>query len=119
MDLGLVNPAVRIALDGLMARQQAIANNVANLTTPNYTATNIEFESELKSALETPNATGVMSTTDFMTTEASSAPRDQIGNNVSLEEQTLLGTETNLRLELALRAAEGRFNAVKNVLGGQ
>ena len=30
MDLGLVNPAVRIALDGLMARQEAIAHNVAN-----------------------------------------------------------------------------------------
>ena len=56
MDLGLVNPAVRIALDGLMARQEAIAHNVANLTTPNFTATNVEFESELKSALETPHA---------------------------------------------------------------
>ena len=44
MDFGLVNPAVRIALDGLMMRQEAIANNVANLSTPNYTATNIEFE---------------------------------------------------------------------------
>lgn len=119
MDLGLVNPAVRIALDGLMARQEAIAHNVANLTTPNFTATNIEFESELKSALETPHAAGVSSTADFLTTEASGAPRQQNGNNVSLEEQTLLGSETNLRLELALRAAEGRFNAVKHVIGGQ
>ena len=119
MDLGLVNPAVRIALDGLMARQEAIAHNVANLTTPNFTATNVEFESELKSALETPHAAGVASTADFLTTEASSAPRQQNGNNVSLEEQTLLGSETNLRLELALRAAEGRFNAGKNVIGGQ
>jgi flagellar basal body rod protein FlgF len=69
MDLGLVNPAVRIALDGLMARQEAIAHNVANLTTPNFTATNIEFESELKSALETPHAAWVASTADFLTTE--------------------------------------------------
>jgi len=117
MDLGLVNPAVRIALDGLMARQTAVANNIANLTTPGYTAVNVDFESNLKSALEVPYAAGTASTADFMATEASNTPRKQDGNNVSIEEQTLLGTETNLRLGLALRAAEGRFNAMRDVMG--
>lgn len=117
MDLGLVNPAVRIALDGLMARQTAIANNVANLTTPGFTAVNVEFESTLKSALEAPYPDGTATSDDFMMTQASTAPRRQDGNNVSIEEQTLLGTETNLRLGLALRAAEGRFNAMRDVMG--
>jgi flagellar basal-body rod protein FlgB len=117
MDLGLVNPAVRIALDGLMLRQEAIANNVSNMSTPNYTATNVEFEGALSAALDMP-AIGTATTQDFMSTAASEAPRKQDGNNVSLEEQTLLGTETNLRLELALRAAEGRFNSIRYVLGG-
>lgn len=116
--MGLVNPAVRIALDGLMARQAAIANNVANLSTPNFTAVNVEFESALKSALEEPYPHGPVTSADFMATQPAGTPRKQDGNNVSLEEQTLLGTETNLRLELALRAAEGRFNAVRSVLGG-
>lgn len=118
MDLGLVNPAVSVALDGLMMRQEAIANNVANLTTANYTATNVDFEGALKSALDMPGS-GTASTRSFMSTVASSAERKQDGNNVSLEEQSLLGTETNLRLNLALRAAEGRFNAVRDVLGGR
>lgn len=117
MDLGLVNPAVRIALDGLMMRQEAIANNVSNMSTPNYTATNVEFEGALSAALDMPGI-GTATTQDFMSTAASEAPRKQDGNNVSLEEQTLLGTETNLRLELALRAAEGRFNSIRYVLGG-
>ena len=118
MDLGLVNPAVRIALDGLMMRQEAIANNVSNMSTANYTATNVDFEGALKSALDMPSIEGTATTQSFMSTVASSAPRKQDGNNVSLEGQTLLGTETNLRLELALRAAEGRFNSVRYVLGG-
>ena len=118
MDLGLVNPAVRIALDGLMARQEAVANNIANLSTPNYTAVNVEFESALKSALEAPYPDGTATTADFMSTQPAGTPRKQDGNNVSLEEQTLLGTETNMRLGLALRAAEGRFNAMRTVLGG-
>ena len=117
MDLGLVNPAVRIALDGLMARQTAVAHNIANLTTPGYTAMNVEFESTLQSALEMPYPDGTATSADFMTTQASTAPYRQDGNNVSLEEQTLLGTETNLRLGLALRAAEGRFNAMRDVMG--
>jgi flagellar basal-body rod protein FlgB len=119
VDLGLVNPAVSIALDGLMMRQEAIANNVANMSTANYTATNVDFEGALKSALDMPSIGGTASTRSFMSTVASTAPAKQDGNNVSLEEQALLGTETNLRLNLALRAAEGRFNAVRDVLGGR
>ena len=61
MDLGLVNPAVRIALDGLMARQEAIAHNVANLTTPNFTATNVKFERAEVRSRDSPSA-GVAST---------------------------------------------------------
>ena len=117
MDFGLVNPAVRIALDGLMMRQEAIANNVSNMSTPNYTATNVEFEGALSAAIDMPGS-GSATAQSFVSVIASEAPRMQDGNNVSLEEQTLLGTETNLRLELTLRAAEGRFTAMKNVLGG-
>ena len=119
MDLGLVNPAVRIALDGLMARQEAVANNIANLTTPNYTAVNVEFESALKSALEAPYPDGTATSADFMSTQGTGTPRKQDGNNVSLEEQTLLGTETNMRLGLAMRAVEGRLNSVRDVLGSK
>jgi flagellar basal-body rod protein FlgB len=39
--------AVTSALDGLSARQRAIANNIANVNTPNYHAKRVAFEDAL------------------------------------------------------------------------
>jgi len=116
MDLGLVNPAVRVALDGLTMRQEAIANNVANINTANYTASSVDFESSLQNAVANPNAGFGMSSSSLVTTSLQTGPYDQRGNNVDLEHETLLGTETNLRFQLAIRAAEGRFTQMSNVI---
>ena len=118
MDLGLVNPAVRVALDGLTMRQEAIANNVANINTQNFTASSVDFESALQDAVANPNAGPGMSSGSMVTTSLQTGPYDQRGNNVDLEHETLLGTETNLRFQLAIRAAEGRFTQISNVIKG-
>jgi len=44
--------AMRTALSGLQQRQQAIANNIANVDTPNYKAQAVSFEDALKARLE-------------------------------------------------------------------
>ena len=118
MDLGLVNPAVRVALDGLTMRQQAIANNVANINTSNYTASSVDFESALQNAVDFPGAAPGMSANALVTTSLTNGPYDQRGNNVDLEHETLLGTETNLRFQLAIRAVEGRFTQMSDVIKG-
>ncbi|KXS45247.1 MULTISPECIES: flagellar basal body rod protein FlgB [unclassified Candidatus Frackibacter] len=40
------------ALDGIQLRHQAIANNLANVDTPEYKRRDVDFKSELKAALE-------------------------------------------------------------------
>jgi flagellar basal-body rod protein FlgB len=118
MDLGLVNPAVRVALDGLTMRQEAIANNVANINTANYTASSVDFESALQDAVAYPNVGPGMSSGSTISTSLQTGPYDQRGNNVDLEHETLLGTETNLRYQLAIRAMEGRFTQMSDVIKG-
>ncbi|OHX12070.1 hypothetical protein BI347_00110 [Chromobacterium sphagni] len=49
MQIGSVGEVVPLALDGLVARQQVIAQNIANLNTPGYTPMRVEFESALQS----------------------------------------------------------------------
>ena len=44
--------AVTSALDGLSARQRAIANNIANVNTPNYHAKRVAFENALLRSVE-------------------------------------------------------------------
>ena len=42
----------KLALDGLMMRQQAIASNTANVMTPDYQRKDIVFEDQLQKMLE-------------------------------------------------------------------
>jgi flagellar basal-body rod protein FlgB len=42
---------LRAALSGLAARQRTIANNVANVDTPNFKASEVRFEDALKTAI--------------------------------------------------------------------
>jgi len=47
-------PALLRSLDASMLRQKSIANNVANVNTPGYKRIEVEFETELRKALD-PN----------------------------------------------------------------
>ena len=49
--------AMRTALTGLQQRQQAIANNIANVDTPNYRAKGVAFEDALQAELGGPPKT--------------------------------------------------------------
>ena len=58
MSVGIFNDptakALRTALTGLQMRQQAIANNIANVDTPGYKAQAVSFEDALKAQLAGP-----------------------------------------------------------------
>src|SRR6202035_2277633 len=47
---------LQAAMSGLAARQRAIANNVANIDTPNFKASEVRFEDALTSALRRDSA---------------------------------------------------------------
>lgn len=99
--------ALRSALDGLALRQRAIADNVANLQTPGYHAHVVEFEGALEAAVRTGDGAATA------TLSRSVAATREDGNNVNLDEQTLLNVETNLRYQLATQAVTGTFSSVR------
>ena len=45
----------KLGLDGLMARQNAISANIANVMTPNYQRKEVAFESQLADIIEKDN----------------------------------------------------------------
>lgn len=118
MDDRLVMPALRVALDSLAMRQTVIANNVANINTPGFLATNVDFEAALQSAVDLRPGADASQLSSVATMSTSADPARADGNNVNLDQQTLLGSETNLRFQLALRAVEGRLTAMRDVLRG-
>ena len=55
MSLGMpdaVSSVLATALDGLSARQNVIADNIANVDTPGFRARAVEFESNLAAAIQ-------------------------------------------------------------------
>ncbi|MBN3005504.1 flagellar basal-body rod protein FlgB [Chromobacterium alkanivorans] len=50
MQIASLGETVSRSLDGLVLRQQVIAQNIANLNTPGYTPLRVDFESVLQGA---------------------------------------------------------------------
>ncbi|WP_275407227.1 flagellar basal body rod protein FlgB [Cellulomonas chitinilytica] len=99
--------ALNSALDGLALRQRVIADNVANINTPDFHAKKVEFEDALKKAV------GHGSGAAAATTARSLEPTREDGNNVNLDEETLLNVDTNLRYQLATQAVSGQFSTIR------
>lgn len=98
--------AVRSALDGLAARQRATADNIANINTPHYLASRVDFEGALRQAV------GSGSGSAATTVSQSVAPTREDGNNVNLDVETLSSTDTQLRYQLLTQAASTQLGMV-------
>jgi flagellar basal-body rod protein FlgB len=107
--------ALHAALSGLAQRQRVTADNIANIQTPGFLAGRVDFESSLRGALrsgDTPSVNGGM-------TARSLEPTNTNGNNVNLDQETVIATETGLRYQLALNALDGKYNVLRSALRTQ
>lgn len=94
-------------MDGLALRQRAIANNIANVNTPNYHAKRVSFEAALAASVQSGDGHAEA------TTATSLEPTQLNGNNVNLDTETLSNIDTVLRFQFAARAIGGEFSAVR------
>ncbi len=104
--------AIHSALSGLAARQRAIADNVANVETPGFTAGRVDFEDSLRAAL----AGGDASRTT-VSTRRSAEPADVNGNNVKLDDEVVELSETGLRYQLMVEALNTKFRLLRTSIG--
>ena len=104
--------ALHASLTGLQQRQRVTADNIANLQTPGFLAGRVDFESALRSEIangETPavSQSAVLRSLDPTRTD---------GNNVNLDTETVIQTETGLRYQLALNALDGKYALLRSAL---
>lgn len=102
--------ALNSALDGLALRQRVIANNVANIQTPNFRAGRVSFEDALSDAVQ--NGSGAVTAAQQLSLE----PTREDGNNVNLDTETLLNVDTNLRYQLATQAIDGTYSGIRTAM---
>jgi flagellar basal-body rod protein FlgB len=99
--------ALSSALDGLALRQKTIANNIANVNTPNYHAQRVTFEDALAQSVRAGDGHVTA------TTQSSLDPTQLNGNNVNLDTETLSNVDTVLRYQFAAQASSNQFTAVR------
>jgi flagellar basal-body rod protein FlgB len=103
--------ALTSALNGLALRQDAIANNIANVNTPNYQAKRVSFEDALAASVKAGD--GHVEAT----TARSLEPTNVNGNNVNLDTETVSGTDTVLRFQFAAQSVGNEFNWMRAAIG--
>ena len=104
--------AIYAALNGLAARQRVIANNVANVETPGYIAGRVSFEDSLRDAVRNGNAAATS-----VSTLRSADPANVNGNNVSIDNEVVSLTKTDLAYQLMISAINSKFGLLRTAIG--
>ncbi|MEM8747398.1 MAG: flagellar basal body protein [Actinomycetota bacterium] len=102
------------ALDGLDARQRAIASNIANVETPGYQARSVNFEDGLREAMRRGDP---MSATIDVT--RSMAPTRLNGNNVNLDFELLESSEAVLQQRMLTQTLTSKYSMLGTAIRGR
>lgn len=103
------------ALDGISMRQNVIADNIANVDTPDFRATAVDFETSLRSAI----ASGDLDSGISATTTPTDTPVGANGNNVDLRKETLAAMQSQFQYQMMTRAMTDRHTLLRSALSGQ
>jgi len=106
----VTSAALSSALDGLALRQRTIANNIANVNTPGYTAQRVSFEDALATSVQAGDGHSTASTARSL------EPTRLDGNNVNLDTETVANIDTVLRYQFAAQAATGADTSMRAAL---
>ena len=97
------------ALDGITARQHVIADNIANVDTPSFRATTVDFETSLRSAIDRGDGTAALS----VRTLATDTPVGVNGNNVDLRKETLAAMQSQYQFQMVSRSVSDRHERMR------
>ena len=114
-----VGQVLATALDGVSLRQQVIADNIANIDTPGFRATSVDFESQLKAAIDDGTFESGTRVDAGATTTPTDTPVGANGNNVDLRKETMAAMQSQFQYQILTRAVTERFNLIKTAATGQ
>ena len=120
-------------MDTSLLRREVISNNIANAETPNFKRTDVNFEAELKKALNSENKRSLPArVTDprhmsfnEVTDYRSVRPRRVLdylttsknnGNNVDIEQEVMMATQNQMMYELMSQSVAFQFSQVNLVV---
>jgi flagellar basal-body rod protein FlgB len=118
------------ALEGLTARQRTIADNVANVDTPEFKGSRVSFEAQLKKAIGTDDQPLRMFKVQNGVDSPGDAPADvkptviqetgtgrrNDGNNVDIDREMLDLSDTNVRFNGLIQVMSNKISNLRYVI---
>jgi flagellar basal-body rod protein FlgB len=113
-------------LDYASMKEKVIANNIANVDTPNYKAKEVRFKTELEHAL-TLEAYRTnpkhfqfknTNTNNFFVTTRNDVVYNHNGNNVDIDKEMSDLAENQIYYNALIERLNGQFNTLKTVIRG-
>jgi flagellar basal-body rod protein FlgB len=116
--LSTLESYLRLTVD----REQAISANMANVDTPGYHTRDINFEGELKKAmngtLSQAENSGFTAQMNPVVQEVSGLMERSDGNNVNLDREGLLMSETQLQYQIGIQLVKHQFHQILSAISG-
>lgn len=113
------------ALDAAALRQEVIANNLANVNTPNFKRQEVLFEDRLARALDQANNPCMPQSRDAVASlkpevvSIKTTGTRSDGNNVDMELENVNMATNTLRFETLSQSVAGYFASLKSVINGR
>ncbi len=115
------------AADGAWLRNEAIANNIANVNTPNYKRQDVSFEAELKQALKASKSgtldDKISNVNDKLSrieprvyTDAAGYSYRLDGNNVDIDNENVELASNQIKYNALIQSIDGDFTNLKTVI---
>ena len=109
------------SLDAVVLRQQAIANNIANLETPGYKRIDIapSFEAELERASTSGDLSQIESLKPSLAVDANAVASSRDGNTVHLQTELMEMNENAVAHSLETQLVSGMLQRMQMAITGK
>ena len=113
--------AAKKTLDAVVLRQEAIANNIANLETPGYKRIDLapSFESELERASASGDPEEISSLKPTLAVDSAAVPSSRDGNTVHLQNELMQMDENAVTHSLETQLIGGMLQRMQMAITGK
>jgi flagellar basal-body rod protein FlgB len=87
-------------------RQQVIVGNMANVDTPGYHTKDIDFQTAMRQVMDSDGSMRL----DPTANELPGLPERPDGNNVNIDRESLMLSQTQLQFQLGVQLVKGKFS---------
>ena len=110
--------ALERSISGATQRQEALAANIANASTPGYKRVDVDFHGALAAALGSSDAKTKLATTSFATQADASVGNTQAdGNSIDVENESAKMAANALEQQAAVSVAKTRNAILRSAMG--